>query len=50
MEANRNKRFLKEDSKQAAGSGVVEFEDFNKLKKKTVRGLLRKRAKKYECM
>lgn len=30
-------------------SGVVEFENFDKLKKKNVRGLLRKRAKKYEC-
>eukprot|EP00347_Sterkiella_histriomuscorum_P018550 403345084 len=30
------------------GPGVVEFEDFNKLKKKNVRGLLRKRAKRYE--
>jgi hypothetical protein len=29
--------------------GVVEFEDFDKLKRKKVRGLLRKRAKKYEC-
>ena len=28
---------------------TVEFHDFNQLKKKSVRGLLRKRAKKYEC-
>lgn len=29
--------------------GTVEFEDVNKLKNKNVRGLLRKRAKRYEC-
>ena len=28
-------------------SKVVDFEDFNQIKKKSVRGLLRKRAKKY---
>ena len=28
--------------------GVVDFEDFNQIKKKNVRGLLRKRAKEYE--
>lgn len=28
--------------------GTVEFSNFNLLKKKTVRGLLRKRAKKYD--
>ena len=38
---------MAEDNKKP---GVVEFEDFNKLKKKNVRGLLRKRAKKYECI
>jgi hypothetical protein len=30
-------------------SGVVDFEDVKKIHKKNVRGLLRKRAKKYEC-
>jgi hypothetical protein len=30
-------------------SKVVEFEDINQIKRKSVRGLLRKRAKKYEC-
>jgi len=29
-------------------SGVVDFEDVNKINKKSVRGLLRKRAKKYD--
>lgn len=28
--------------------GVVDFENINAIKKKSVRGLLRKRAKKYE--
>ena len=29
-------------------TGVVDFENINVIKKKSVRGLLRKRAKKYE--
>ena len=29
-------------------TGVVDFENVNAIKKKSVRGLLRKRAKKYE--
>jgi len=36
------------DTKQRS-EGVVEFESFDKIKKKQVRGFLRKRAKKYEC-
>ena len=30
-------------------SKTLEFTNLNQLKKKSVRGLLRKRAKKYEC-
>ena len=29
-------------------AGVVDFQNINEIKKKSVRGLLRKRAKKYE--
>lgn len=36
-------------SQEHAPEGTVEFHNFNQLKKKTVRGLLRKRAKKYDC-
>lgn len=32
-----------------AESKVVNFDDFSQIKKKTVRGLLKKRAKKYDC-
>ena len=31
-----------------ANAGVYDFENVNSIKKKSVRGLLRKRAKKYE--
>ncbi len=34
---------------QSQRPGTVDFEDVNKLKNKKVRGLLRKRAKRYEC-
>ena len=30
-------------------SEIVDFEDIKQLKKKQTRGMLRKRAKKYEC-
>ena len=41
------------DSKVVKGqvkSETVDFENIKELKKKQVRGMLRKRAKKYECM
>ena len=31
-------------------TGTVDFHDINQLKKKSVRGLLQKRAKKYACI
>lgn len=37
------------DFNMKSKDGIVEFEDVEKLKKKKVRGLLRKRARKYEC-
>ena len=40
---------LKLNPKAPAPEGTVEFLNINQLKKNTVRGLLRKRAKKYEC-
>ena len=46
-EGGFRKRFDRPYKKQ---EGVVDFEDVNKIKKKNVRGLLRKRARKYECM
>ncbi len=39
---------VKEESK-ISDATTVEFSNFNQLKKKSVRGLLRKRAKKYDC-
>lgn len=35
--------------KQLAEKNVVDFENVNRIKKNSVRGLFRKRAKKYEC-
>lgn len=46
----KTKQFKSEEKQKPKNeSGIVEFEDINKLKKKKIRGLLRKRAKKYEC-
>ena len=38
----------KQQPKVREGNGVVEFDNINALKKKSVRGMLRKRAKRYE--
>ncbi len=47
QEEARPKR--KEEEVVNRDDGTVEFSNFNMLKKKHVRGLLRKRAKKYDC-
>lgn len=50
------KKSFKDDQKKVAKplgkpeEGTVEFLNINMLKKNSVRGLLRKRAKKYDCM
>ncbi len=36
--------------KKTGDSGVHDFENVNMIKKNSVRGLFRKRAKKYECI
>lgn len=38
-----------EEITENKAEGTVEFLNINMLKKNSVRGLLRKRAKKYEC-
>lgn len=44
------KRFKEDPNKSKnAPPSTVEYANFNLLKKKSIRGLLRKRAKKYEC-
>lgn len=43
-----NIKYNMEQNKYKAAN-VVDFENVNQIKKKAVRGLLKKRAKRYEC-